>query len=206
MAPRPSAVYLAIGALTLPFVKLIFRLKAQGTENLPTEEGFVLSPNHLSNFDPWPLGAPLFPKRYLRFMAKAELYRFGLGTLLRGGGAFKVRRGERDTAAIDKGIELARAGHAVVIFPEGTRRKKGLVKRYQPRSHTGAARVALGAGVPLIPAAIKGTDNLLRLGPLRVAYGPPVPLDDLRGRDDRDAAQEATDRLMAEIEKLHSTL
>jgi 1-acyl-sn-glycerol-3-phosphate acyltransferase len=206
MAPRPSAVYLAIGVLTLPFVKVFFRLKAKGTENLPAEGGFVLSPNHLSNFDPWPLGAPLFPRRYLRFMAKAELYRFGLGALLRGGGAFKVRRGERDTAAIEKGIALARAGHAVVIFPEGTRRKKGLVKKYQPRSHTGAARVALGAGVPLIPAAIKGTDNLLRLGPLSVVYGPPVPLDDLRGHDERDAAQEATDRLMAEIERLHTTL
>ena len=59
------------------------------------------------------------------------------------------------------------------MFPEGTRRKKGLVKKYQPRAHTGAARIALGAGAPLIPAAIKGTDNLLGLGPIRVAYGPP---------------------------------
>ena len=60
------------------------------------------------------------------------------------------------------------------MFPEGTRRKKGIVKKYQPRAHTGAARIALCAGVPLIPAAIKGTDNLLRLGPIRVAYGEPV--------------------------------
>jgi 1-acyl-sn-glycerol-3-phosphate acyltransferase len=199
-------VYLAIGALTLPLVKAAFRLKASGTENLPAEGGFVLSPNHHSNFDPWPLGAALFPRRYLRFMAKSELYWFPLGVLIRAGGAFKVRRGERDTAAIEKGIELARRGHAVVIFPEGTRRRKGVVKRHQPRPHTGAARVALAAGVPLIPAAIKGTDNLLRLGPLRVVYGPPVPLDDLRGRDDRDAAQEATDRLMSEIDRLYATL
>ena len=208
MAPRPSAVYLAIGGLTLPFVKLLFRLRARGQEHLPADGGFVLSPNHLSNFDPWPLGIPLFPRRFLRFMAKSELYWFPLGLLIRGGGAFKVRRGERDTAAIDRGIELAREGHAVVIFPEGTRRKKGVIKKHQPRPHTGAARIALGAGVPLIPAAIKGTDNLLRLGPVRVAYGPPVPLDDLRDRppDDRDAAQEATERLMAEIERLYETL
>ena len=207
MAPRPSALYLAIGALTVPFVKLVFRLRAKGTENLPAVGGYVLAPNHVSNLDPWPLGAPLFPRRFLRFMAKAELYRFGLGLLLRGGGAFKVRRGERDTAAIEKGIELARAGHAVVIFPEGTRRTKGLVKKHQPRAHTGAARVAIAANVPLIPAAIKGTDNLLRLGPLRVAYGAPIALDDLRTRDDeREAAQEATDRLMVEIERLYATL
>lgn len=206
MAPRPSAVYLAIGALTLPFVKAAFRLKASGTENLPADGGFVLSPNHNSNLDPWPLGAPLFPRRYLRFMAKSELYWFPLGLLIRAGGAFKVHRGEGDTAAIEKGIELARSGHAVVIFPEGTRRRKGLVKKYQPRPHTGAARIALGANVPLIPAAIKGTDNLRRLGPVRVVYGPPVPLDDLRGRDDRDATQEATDRLMSEIDRLYATL
>ncbi len=206
MAPRPSAVYLAIGALTFPLVRLAFRLKASGTENLPAEGGFVLSPNHFSNFDPWPLGMPLYPRRYLRFMAKSELYWFPLGLLIRGGGAFKVRRGERDTAAIDKGIELARCGHAVVIFPEGTRRKKGVVKKHQPRPHTGAARIALAADVPLIPAAIKGTDNLLGLGPLRVVYGSAVPLDDLRNRDDRDALQEATDRLMAEIDRLYATL
>jgi len=80
------------------------------------------------------------------------------------------------------------------------------VKRYQPRAHTGAARIALAAGAPLIPAAIRGTDNLLRLGPIRVTYGAPVDLDDLRAADPRDAAQEATDRLMAEIERLEATL
>jgi hypothetical protein len=60
--------------------------------------------------------------------------------------------------------------------------------------------------VPLIPAAIRGTDNLRRLGPLRVVYGEPIPLGDLDGRDERDAAQEATDRLMAEIARLEATL
>jgi hypothetical protein len=60
--------------------------------------------------------------------------------------------------------------------------------------------------VPLIPAAIKGTDALRTLGPLRVAYGAPIPIDDLGGREPREAAQEATDRLMAEIARLEATL
>jgi 1-acyl-sn-glycerol-3-phosphate acyltransferase len=102
--------------------------------------------------------------------------------------------------------QLCRDGHVVVMFPEGTRRKKGLVKKYQPRAHTGAARIALGADVPLIPAAIKGTDNLLGLGPIRVAYGSSVALDDLRAADPREAAQEATDRLMGDIAVLETTL
>jgi len=92
------------------------------------------------------------------------------------------------------------------MFPEGTRRKKGLRKKHQARPHTGAARIALEAGVPLVPAAIKGTDRLSRLGPLRVAYGEPVPLDDLAALEPRVAALEATERLMLEIERLEATL
>jgi len=92
------------------------------------------------------------------------------------------------------------------MFPEGTRRRKGLVKRHEARPRTGAARIALEAGVPLVPAAVSGTDRLLRLGPLHVAYGPPVEIDDLRGRDVRDASQEATDRLMARIDELEGSL
>jgi 1-acyl-sn-glycerol-3-phosphate acyltransferase len=67
-------------------------------------------------------------------------------------------------------------------------------------------RVALEAGVPLIPAAITGTDQLSRLGPLRVAYGPEIELDDLRDRDLREAAEIGTDRLMAAITELESSL
>ena len=60
--------------------------------------------------------------------------------------------------------------------------------------------------MPLIPAAIAGTDRLIRLGPLRVAYGAPVEIDDLRGLDAREAAQVATDRLMARIAELEASL
>jgi 1-acyl-sn-glycerol-3-phosphate acyltransferase len=200
-------MYRLAGILTGPPVKLLFRLKASGTEHLPREGGYVLSANHLSNLDPWPLGLPLFPGRQIRFMAKAELFRSPLWPILQYGGAFKVRRGEGDTKAIETAVRLAREGEVVAIFPEGTRRKKGMVKKHQARPRTGAVRVALEAGVPLIPAAIAGTDRITRLGPLRVAYGPPVELDDLRdGRDMREAAQIGTDRLMAAIEELERSL
>jgi 1-acyl-sn-glycerol-3-phosphate acyltransferase len=201
-----SPTYLLLAVLTGLPVKLLFRLRAAGMEHLPREGGYVLSSNHVSNFDPWPLGLPLFPRRELRFMAKAELYRSPLWPILRFGGAFKVRRGEGDTEAIETAIRLAREGEVVAIFPEGTRRKKGLVKKFEARPHTGAARVALEAGVPLIPAAIAGTDRITRLGPLRVAYGRPVELDDLRDRDLREAAQIGTDRLMAAIGDLEKSL
>jgi 1-acyl-sn-glycerol-3-phosphate acyltransferase len=201
-----SPAYLLAGAFTALPVTLLFRLRVIGKENLPREGGYVLSANHLSNLDPWPLGLPLFPRRQLRFMAKAELFHSPLWPVLKFGGAFKVRRGEGDEAAIETAVQLARDGEVVAIFPEGTRRRKGLVKKFQPRPHTGAARVALEADVPLVPAAISGTDRVLRLGPLRVAYGEPVPLDDLKGQELREAARVGTERLMSAIGELERKL
>ena len=192
-----SPLYLVAGSLSWPVVKGLYRLRARGLEHIP-EGGFVLAANHTSNFDPWPLGIPFLPRRQLRFMAKAELFNPILAPILRAGGAFKVRRGEGDVEAMRTAAELAREGEIVVMFPEGTRRKKGLRKKFSARPHTGAARIARDAGVPLVPAAVKGTDRLARLGPLRVAYGPPVEVS----ADTR----ETTERLMAEIERLYETL
>ncbi len=204
---RPPLVYHLIAAVSAPVVYGLFRLRARGRENLPESGGYVLACNHISNLDPWPLGLPLWPRRWLRFMAKAELYWWPARYVLDGAGAFPVRRGLADAEAIETAVELAREGHVVVMFPEGTRRAKGLVKRHEARPRSGAARIALEAGVPLVPAAIAGTDRLLSLGPLRVAYGPPVEIEDLRASHDiRHSSQEATDRLMARIAELEAAL
>src|ERR671937_1917026 len=198
-----SPLYLRIGLASWPVVMGPYRLRARGLEHLP-EGGFVLAANHTSNFDPWALGMPLWPRRQLRFMAKSELFFPVLAPILRAGGAFKVRRGEGDVEAVRTAVELVREGEIVVMFPEGTRREKGLRKKHVARAHTGAARIALSTGAPLVPAAIAGTDRLSRLGPLRVAYGEPLDLSDLDGLDTKHAAEAATQRLMARIEELHS--
>ncbi|HEY2373509.1 MAG TPA: lysophospholipid acyltransferase family protein [Gaiellaceae bacterium] len=203
---RPSVLYNVIAILSAPVLYGLFRLRVRGRERLPAEGGYVLACNHVSSFDPWPLAMPLWPKRYLRFMAKSELYWFPLTLVLHNAGAFPVHRGQRDTAAIETAVGLARDGHVVAMFPEGTRRTKGLVKRHEARPRSGAARIALEAGVPLVPAAVKGTDKLTRLGALRVAYGEPVPIDDLRDRELGEAAHEATTRLMERILELEASL
>ena len=153
-----SPLYRIIGTLSIPVVKGLYRLRVRGLENVP-EGGFVLAANHTSNFDPWPLGIPFLPDRQLRFMAKAELFNPVLAPFLRAGGAFKVRRGEGDVEAMRTAVELVREGEIVVMFPEGTRQTKGLVKRHTPRQHTGAARIALTANAPLVPVAFGGTDR-----------------------------------------------
>jgi len=79
-----SPVYLFTGIVSYPFVRWALRLRAYGTEHIPREGGFVLSANHVSNFDPWPLGMPLWPQRQLRFMAKVELFRSPLWPISRG--------------------------------------------------------------------------------------------------------------------------
>ncbi|HEX3054755.1 MAG TPA: lysophospholipid acyltransferase family protein [Gaiellaceae bacterium] len=204
---RPTRTYSAIAAISWPILYGLFRLRARGREHVPSEGGFVLACNHVSSFDPWPLGLPLWPRRFLRFMAKSELYWFPLTLVLNGAGAFPVRRGQADAEAIETAVQLARAGNIVAMFPEGTRRTKGLVKRFEARPRTGAARIALEAGVPLVPAAVRGTDHLRRFAPITVVYGEPVDIDDLRGATDvREAAQVATDRLMARIEELEASL
>ena len=193
---RPSKLYRFLGIVSHPVVYGVFRLETHGLERLP-RGGFVLAANHESNFDPWPLGMPLLPRRWLRFMAKSELYWWPLSVVLDAGGAFKVRRGTGDLEAIETAVGLVRDGEIVMMFPEGTRRTKGLRKTRQARAHTGAARIAHDAGAPLVPAAIKGADQLSRLK-LKVAYGEPFE----PGED----AQAATDRLMSDIERLYAEL
>jgi 1-acyl-sn-glycerol-3-phosphate acyltransferase len=200
-------MYQLIGTATAGPIRRLFRLQSKGEEHLPREGGFVLSANHMSNLDPWPLAVPLFPDRQLHFMAKSDLYVPPLNWILDRAGAFPVRRGMGDEESMQRAVELAKAGGVVAIFPEGTRRNKGRKtgsRRSRPGS--GAARVALIAGVPLVPAAIGGTENLMKLGPLRVAYGPPVELDDLKGQDIRGASKIATERLMEAIHSLENTL
>jgi 1-acyl-sn-glycerol-3-phosphate acyltransferase len=204
-------MYHFIGAVTAGPVRRLFRFKSTGEEHLPREGGYVLSANHMSNLDPWPLGIPLYPERQLRFMAKAEMYKPPLKWILEPAGAFPVRRGLADEEAMERAVELAKAGEVVAIFPEGTRRNKGRIKKalkkgHRARPRTGAARVALLAGVPLVPAAIGGTESLMRLGPLRVAYGAPVELDDLKDLELRPASKIATERLMEAIHSLEKTL
>jgi 1-acyl-sn-glycerol-3-phosphate acyltransferase len=193
--------YYFIGIASWPFLRLLYRLRWRGLENVP-EGGIVLASNHISNFDPWPLGYPLWPKRRLRWMGKSELFNPVLGPIIRRGGAFPVRRGMNDREAIERAMELVRAGDVVVMFPEGTRREKGLRKKFRPQAHTGAARIAIAAGVPLVPAAVAGTNRLSRLGPLRVLYGEPIQLDDLAEHDHATSAKIATERLMERIAEL----
>src|SRR3954463_6947357 len=100
----PSPAYNVVAALSWPAIFGAYRLDADGLERLPPEGGFVLAANHVSSFDPGPLGMPLWPRRQLHFMAKVELFKPVLGQLLHATGAFPVRRGERDMQSIETAV------------------------------------------------------------------------------------------------------
>jgi 1-acyl-sn-glycerol-3-phosphate acyltransferase len=204
--PRPTPLYFLIALVSWPILTIAFRYRALGRDHLPATGGYVLAAGHVSNLDPWALGLALWPNRFLRFMAKSELFWFPLGAILAGCGAFRVRRGRADTEAIQTAVSLAREGHVIAMFPEGTRRKKGLRKTRRAQAHTGAARIALEGGVPLVPAGIKGTGDLRRLAAWRVSYGPPIDLSDLSDLAPAEAARIATDRAMTAIDELEASL
>jgi 1-acyl-sn-glycerol-3-phosphate acyltransferase len=198
-------VYGLLWAGGLALYKTVFRMRVLGVQHVPREGGVVLASLHRSNFDTFLVGVP--PRwRKLRPMAKIELYRNPvMAWILRSAGAFPVRRGEGDRAAIATAIRILRAGGTVAMYPEGTRNRDG-----HARIHSGAARLALSTGAALVPVALSGTDQV-RLWPPRlprfeVVYGPPIPLDDLRALDPKSAADRATERWQRAVEELRATL
>lgn len=167
----------AVGRVTIqPAVKLVAPLQVYGTDRVPLTGGLVVAANHFSWIDPPALGAAC--PRTLYFMAKVEVHRVpGLGELMRAFGTFAVRRGESDRDAVRRMREIVREGGALGMFAEGTRQKSGVPGPVQP----GAAMVAVNEGVPLIPAAIHGSQawRLGNFAPVSIAWGEAMTFDGL---------------------------
>ncbi len=197
---RPTLVYRATIRWTRPLVRLVFRPQVTGLQHVPAG-GFVLCANHLSGLDSPALAGPL-GGRWVLHMAKPQLFaRQPLAALVRRFGAFPARSATATGASVGTAAALAQAGFAVLIMPEGARRRGRVL-----RPRTGAARVALDAGVPVVPAAIRGTDSWRRFERWRVAFGAPISFDDLAGLEPHLAARAATERLWSEILRLEASL
>jgi 1-acyl-sn-glycerol-3-phosphate acyltransferase len=180
---------------------LLFRLRVEGRDNVMAEGGAVMVSNHNYGFDFVYLGYS--SPRELHFMAKAEMFGWNpiLAWLLRSGAVFPVQRGKSDAAAIETAVQRVRAGNLLTMFPEGTRSKDGKLMR----GKTGAARIALAANAPLIPAAVIGSPQLLKgflwwRPQIIVRFGKPVYQENLT--EDPDAARKFTDAAMFAIADL----
>jgi len=138
-------------------LRLWFRVRVSGSEQIPAEGPAIVAPNHKNFLDPLFIG--IATRRRVRYMAKVELFKRPLGSLLLRLGAFPVRRGEADAEALETARAILAAGGLVVVFPEGTRVEAADALG---SPHHGAGRLALETGAPIVPAAITGTSHLWR--------------------------------------------
>lgn len=184
-------LYALVRALLSP-LRVWFRLRVRGVQNIPVEGAAIVAPNHKSFMDAFLIG--LSTRRHVRYMAKVEIFTGALGWLLVRLGAFPVRRGEADADSLETARAILTRGGLVVVFPEGTRVDE---PDALGSPHHGAGRLALETGAPIVPTAIVGTHRLW-LGPIpkprrvRVAFHEPVEVADLA--DGSDAVAELIDR------------
>jgi len=181
--------------------RLAARARAYGRERVPREGGLVIAINHLHWLDIPVLGS-LSP-RNLDYVAKVEATRFPfLGEFLRWHGTIAVRRGESDREAVRQMRTAVREGRALGLFVEGTRQRTGRPGEAKP----GAAMVAIQEGVPVVPAAVYGTQfwRPSDFAPCSLAFGVPMRFDTLpkNGR----GYKEATAEIEREIHRLFDWL
>jgi len=210
---RESLPYRVARAILRPSLTAATTREWQGQEHLPSG-GCVVATNHISHFDPLTMAHFVNDAgRAPRFLAKAEIFDVPIvGSIVAGAGQIKVERATRDAAlAFSHAVDAVNAGECVVIYPEGTLTRD---RELWPMSgKTGAARIALTTGCPVIPVAQWGPQDVLRpyakrlrLIPrktMHVHAGPPVDLDSLRGEPvTADVLRGATTLIMDAITAL----
>jgi 1-acyl-sn-glycerol-3-phosphate acyltransferase len=202
-------------ALFGPLLKLFFRPRVEGLENIPGEGPVVLAGNHLTFIDSVIL--PLISKRQVHFIGKDE-YVTGrslkgriMAWFFTGVGMIPVARdgGHGGVAALMTGLRVLEQGKVFGIYPEGTRSPDGRLYR----GRTGIARLTLMSGAPVVPFAMIGTDRvqpggkgLPRVGRGRritVRFGEPLDFSRYEGMDrDRYVLRAVTDEVMTEVMRL----
>ncbi|HEX6952571.1 MAG TPA: lysophospholipid acyltransferase family protein [Gaiellaceae bacterium] len=173
---------------------LATRLHSYGDDRIPRSGGVVMAFNHFSWIDIPCVGWVC--KRNLYYLAKVEAHRvLGLGELIRSFGTLSVRRGESDREAVRLMREVVRNGDALGVYVEGTRQRSGVPGHVQP----GAAMVALQEDVPVICAAIHGSQRwkVGNFAPVSIAWGEPMRFEGLPrgGKGYREASQQIEDEL-----------
>ena len=208
---RPEPAFRLVAAVLRPPLMLLTRREWRGAENVPATAGVVVCGNHISNLDPLTLAHFLYDNgRQVRFLAKASVFRVPVvGKLIRACGQIPVDRGGGDAAgSFRAAVAAVHAGECVAVYPDGTITRDP--DQWPMRGKTGAARIALETGCDVVPVAQWGVQEILpryqwrpRLFPRKTVHvhaGPPVDLDDLRGKPlTVDVLTAATGRITADV-------
>jgi 1-acyl-sn-glycerol-3-phosphate acyltransferase len=184
-------------------IELLFhRIRVEGRENVPPGGCLIVS-NHVSFMDPTTVGWAV--AREIYYLARKNLFKPPLlSWLLPMVNVLPIDRDGHDIAGLRRIIKMLKEGHAVLLFPEGTRSADGTIQPAEP----GAGLVALKAGVPILPVRVFGTYECLsrhmkrlRFKPIRVVIGKPYRPAILEGRKEKESygpvAQEMMDRIAA---------
>jgi len=214
---RPSIFWL-LASIVVPLYGWFARIRIVGGEKLPRDGAYVMAPNHHSEIDPLTLAVSVWRLgRAPRFLAKESLFRVPvLGAALRATKMIPVARGGRGADALKQAEILVENRTGVIVYPEGTLTREPDL--WPMRGKSGAVRIAMAGGLPVIPVAHWGEQQILpRYGKLRffpprrrvsVLIGDPIDLSDLRPGGDRDPKAEraaydaATERVMLAITEL----
>lgn len=202
-----------IGKLIVaPIYKLWLR-KVEGLDNVPENEPFIIAANHASYYDTLLMYTILVPKlnKYVHALANSRYWSsFATRAILKWGKCIPVYVGKekdykKNEQALKKALGYLKKGHLIQIFPEGTRSYDGKIKK----GHSGAARLALKAKVPVIPVGITGSGKVLpkgkiflRLARCEVKIGKPIYLRSNNKNPNEKELEKATRKIMKEIAKL----
>lgn len=200
-----------VAAIAIPIFEFFGRYRMRGLDHIPKRGAFVIAPNHVTNFDPLTTAYLVWRGgRVPRFLAKASVFKVPLlGWLLRYTGQIPVERGGGGPDPLAAASRLIDEELAVIVYPEGTLTRDP--DEWPMRGKTGAVRLALEHGIPLIPMAHWGVQRILpryggrlslRRHDVEMLVGPPLDLSPWAGRTDAAALSEATTALMNEIARL----
>ena len=190
-------------AITRTYLVGLFRIV--GTENVPATGPLIVCPSHSGTLDP-PM-VPAFTSRSDSWsMAKSEYFKGGIVEMLfRWYHAFPVVRHTADRVALKRSFDLLKAGHVLIIYPEGTRVESGVLANPEP----GAGFLAQKAGCPVVAVGLSGTRECLPKGahwprrvPVSITFGKPFVVASRRPDGTRVSHQEAADAIMVEIAEL----
>ncbi|BCW54182.1 1-acyl-sn-glycerol-3-phosphate acyltransferase [Arthrobacter sp. FX8] len=195
-----------------PVIKLLFRPWVKGLDNIPAQGAAIIASNHLSFSDS--IFMPLMVRRPVVFLAKSEYF---TGTGIKGrltAAFFRLTNqlpmdrsgGAASAASLNAGMEVLNAGGLLGIYPEGTRSPDGRLYR----GKVGVARLALQAGVPVIPVAMIGTDKVQPIGKrlpnirrIGMIFGEPLDFSQYREQaEDRTVQRKVTDEIMSQLMRL----
>jgi 1-acyl-sn-glycerol-3-phosphate acyltransferase len=208
---KPSLFWL-FGALLLPIISVMVKFRFHNKAKMPTTGPIIITPNHFTNIDPIIIGvASWHMGRLPRFMAKASILRIPvIGWVLRKSGQIPVERGgsTRSSTALKEAKELVSKGRAVIVYPEGSLTRDP--DMWPMRGKSGAVRLALELGIPIIPVAHWGTQqvmaryskkiNFFPRHTIDIAVGDPVDLSEFENKAlDNKTLNAATEKVMAAI-------